>query len=69
MIDLRQANMRILLSVTKRFTRCSLELKDIGLYLYPDIDFRANMMKRIKNNFKVLSNAVDDPFQRKIGEF
>jgi len=25
--------------------------------------------KRIKNNFKVLTNAVDDPFQRTILEF
>lgn len=57
-------------------------MKDIGLfdltmvkviknaeYLFPDVDFRANMMNRIKNNFKVLTNAVDDPFQRTIGEF
>jgi hypothetical protein len=38
-------------------------------YLYPDVDFRANLMGRIKNNFKVLTNAVEDPFQRTILEF
>ncbi len=66
----------------KRFSRNTLELADIGLfdltemkviktpeYLYPDVDLRANIMKRIKNNFKVLTNAVDDPFQRTILEF
>ncbi len=26
----------------------------------------ANLIGRIKNNFKVLSNAVDDPFQKTI---
>ncbi|MCE8428625.1 MAG: hypothetical protein J5U19_09580, partial [Candidatus Methanoperedens sp.] len=66
----------------KKFSHSTLEVKDIGLfdltrmkvikssdYLYPDVDFRANVMGRIKNNFKVLTNAVDDPFQRTIGEF
>lgn len=66
----------------KNFSKSTLELKNIGLfdltrmrviknseYLYPDVDFRANLMSRIKNNFKVLSNAVEDPFQRTIGEF
>ncbi len=43
-------------------------VKDPG-YLYPDVEFRANLMKRIKNNFKVLTNAVEDPFQRTIGEY
>lgn len=38
-------------------------------YFYPDVELRTNIMKRIKNNFKVLSNAVDDPFQRTILEF
>jgi hypothetical protein len=38
-------------------------------YLYPDVEFRANLMTRIKNNFKVLTNAVEDPFQRTIGEY
>ncbi len=63
----------------KLFSASTLEIKDIGLfdltrmeviknpaYLYPDIDFRANIMKRIKNNFKVLTNAVEDPFQRSL---
>jgi hypothetical protein len=66
----------------KKFSKSTLELKDIGLfdltrmkviknaeYLFPDVDFRANMMNRIKNNFKVLTNAVDDPFQRTILEY
>lgn len=35
-------------------------------YLYPDVDFRANLMGRIKNNFKVLTN---DPFQKTILDF
>ncbi|MBU3967131.1 MAG: hypothetical protein KKG76_07140, partial [Euryarchaeota archaeon] len=38
-------------------------------YFYPDVELRANIMKRIKNNFKVLAHAVDDPFQRTILEF
>jgi hypothetical protein len=66
----------------KRFSMKTLELTDIGLfdltrmkviknpeYLYPDVGFRANLMKRIKNNFKALSNAADDPFQRTIFEY
>jgi hypothetical protein len=66
----------------KKFSKSTLGLKDIGLfdltkmkviknpeYLYPDVEFRANLMKRIKNNFRVLSNAVEDPFQRTIEEF
>lgn len=65
-----------------KFSKSTLELKDIGLfdlgrmkvvknpgYLYPDVEFRANLMTRIKNNFKVLTNAVEDPFQRTILEF
>jgi len=38
-------------------------------YLYPDVAFRANLMIRIKKNFKFLTDAVDDPFQRTIEEF
>lgn len=66
----------------KRFSRRTLELEKIGLfdltsmevikdpeYLYPDPDLRANIMKRIKNNFKVLASAVEDPFQKTIPEF
>ncbi len=63
----------------KLFSPSTLEIKDIGLfdltrmeviknpaYLYPDTDFRANIMMRIKNNFKVLTNAMEDPFQRSL---
>jgi hypothetical protein len=66
----------------KKFSRRMLEMEDIGLfdltkmkvikssgYLFPDIEFRSNLMKRIKNNFRVLTNAVEDPFQRTILEF
>jgi hypothetical protein len=66
----------------KRFSKSTLALKDIGLfdltgmkvvknpeYLYHDAGFRVNMMKRIKNHFKVLTNAVDDPFQMSLLEF
>ncbi len=66
----------------KRFSKSTLGLEDIGLfdltgmkviknpkYLYPDPEFRANLMHRIKNHFKVLTDAVDDPFQRTILEF
>ena len=65
-----------------KFSKSTLELKDIGLfdlgrmkvvknpgYLYPDVEFRSNLMRRIKNNFRVLSDAVEDPFQRTILEF
>ncbi len=65
-----------------KFSKSTLELEDIGLfdlsrmkvvknpgYLYPDVEFRSNLMKRIKNNFKVLTNAVEDPFQKTILEF
>lgn len=38
-------------------------------YLYPDADFRANLMRRIKNNFRGLTSGADDPFQRTIEEF
>ncbi len=66
----------------KKFSKSTLGLKDTGLfdltsmsvmkcseYLFPDVGFRANLMKRIKNNFRVLSNAMEDPFQRTIEEF
>jgi hypothetical protein len=66
----------------KKFSQSTLESKDIGLfdltkmkviknpeYLYPDVDFRANLMKRIKNNFRTLTKAVNDLFQRTILEF
>ncbi len=66
----------------KGFSPGTLELEEIGLfdlttmkviknprYLYPDPDFRSHLMKRIKNNFKVLSGVVDDPFQRTILQY
>ncbi len=66
----------------KTFSKRTLEIKDIGLfdltkmrviknpgYLYPDADLRGNMMKRIKKHFNVLTNAMDDPFQRTLLEF
>jgi len=37
-------------------------------YLYPDVEFKSNLMKRIKNNFRGLTNAAD-PFQKTILEF
>ncbi len=66
----------------KHFSKNTLGLENIGLfdltemkviknpkYLYPNPEFRANLMHRIKNHFKVLANVVDDPFQRTILEF
>ena len=66
----------------KKFSSSMLELKDIGLfnltrmkvikestYLCLDSELRANLMNRIKNNFRMLTNDVDDPFQRTIEEF
>ncbi len=46
----------------KRFSKRTLEIKDIGL-------FDLKEMKVIKKHFKVLTNAVDDPFQRTLLEF
>jgi hypothetical protein len=37
-------------------------------YLFPDVDLRANLMGRIKNNFRILTNAAET-FQRTIEEF
>ena len=66
----------------KHFSRATFEIKDIGLfdintmkviknpaYLFPDPDFRANLMKRIKKHYQVLSGVVEDPFQRTLLEF
>ncbi len=64
------------------FSSSTLEIEDIGLfdltemkvikapeYLRPDPDFRANLMKRIKKQYKLLYNVVDDPYQRSLPEF
>ncbi len=66
----------------KRFSRSTLELKDIGLfdlssmkviknpaYLFPNCDFRSHLMKRIKKHFNVLQEVVEDPLQRTLLEF
>ncbi len=66
----------------KHFSKSTLKIKDIGLfdltemkvikppaYLFPDPGFRANLMKRIKKQFQVLQDAVDDPYQRTLPEF
>ncbi len=66
----------------KHFSNSTLELEGIGLfdlndmriiktsaYLFPDTKFRANLMKRIKKQFNVLGDTVDDPYQRTLGEF
>jgi len=66
----------------KRFSKSTLKLEGIGLfdltdmavvkqpaYLFPDPDFRANLMKRIKKQFNVLPDAVDDPYQRTLMQF
>ncbi len=66
----------------KHFSKGTLELKDIGLldlntmkvikspsYLFPDCDFRGNLMKRIKKHYQVLSGVVEDPFQRTLMQF
>jgi hypothetical protein len=59
-----------------------LELDEIGLfdltemkviknpaYLFPNPDFRAHLMKRIKKQYNILLNVVDDPYQRTLLEF
>ncbi len=66
----------------KHFSSGTFEIKDIGLfdlntmkviknpaYLFPNCDFRANLMKRIKKHYQVLSDVVEDPFQRTLAEF
>jgi hypothetical protein len=66
----------------KRFSDAIYEIEDIGLfdlnsmkvvkepaYLFPDPDFRGHLMKRIKKHFQVLSEEVEDPFQRTLLEF
>jgi hypothetical protein len=66
----------------KHFSKKTLQLKEIGLidldhmkvvkdpdYLFPDANFRASMMKRIKKQFKVPAGIVDDPYQRTLLEY
>ena len=66
----------------KHFSRAVFEIKDIGLfdlgtmkviknpaYLFPNPDFRGNLMKRIKKHYQVLPGVVEDPFQRTLLEF
>ena len=66
----------------KRFSGATFEIKDIGLfdlntmkviknpgYLFPNADFRAHLMRRIKKHYQVLPGVVEDPFQRTLGEF
>ena len=66
----------------KHFSSATFEIKDIGLfdlntmkvlknpeYLFPNSDFRAHLMKRIKKHFQVLTGVVEDPFQRTLPEF
>src|SRR5659263_595998 len=53
----------------KKFSKSTIELKDIGLfdltrrkviknaeYLYPDVDFRTNLMSRIKNRIQPIKS-------------
>lgn len=64
------------------FSRGTLELDGPGLfdlnsmevikkpeYLFPDPGFRAHLMRRIKKQFQVLVEVVEDPYQRTLAEF
>ncbi len=66
----------------KHFSSGIFKMEEIGLfdlnlmkviknpsYLFPDSDFRAHLMKRIKKHFQVLQEAVDDPYQRVLVEY
>jgi hypothetical protein len=66
----------------KHFSKHILEMEGPGLfdleqmevikspaYLFPEPDFRAHLMKRIKKQFDVLLEVVDDPYQRTLLEF
>ena len=66
----------------KKFSKSTLELDEIGLfdltemkviknpaYLFPNPDFRAHLMKRIKKQYNILLDVVDDPYQRTLLEF
>ena len=53
------------------FDAIGIEIKEWDKRVHPKMamEFRSNLMARIKNNFKVLTNAIEDPFQRTIGEY
>lgn len=66
----------------KKFSKSTFEIEEIGLfdlndmkiikepaYLFPDPDYRANLMKRIKKQFQTLQDAVEDPYQRTLVEY
>ena len=66
----------------KKFSKSILELDEIGLfdltemkviknpaYLFPNPDFRAHLMKRMKKQYNVLFDVVEDPYQRTLNEF
>jgi len=66
----------------KKFSKSTFELNEIGLfdltemkviknpaYLFPNPDFRAHLMKRMKKQYNTLLDVVEDPYQRTIGEF
>jgi len=66
----------------KKFSKSTLELNEIGLfdltemkviknpaYLFPNPDFRAHLMKRIKKQYNILLDVVEDPYQRTLLEF
>ena len=66
----------------KHFSKAIFDIKDIGLfdlntmmviknpaYLFPNPDFRAHLMKRIKKHYQVLTGVVEDPFQRTLLQF
>jgi hypothetical protein len=66
----------------KKFSKSTVELNEIGLfdltemkvikspaYLFPNPDFRAHLMKRIKKQNNILHDVVEDPYQRTLLEF
>jgi len=66
----------------KKFSKSTVELNEIGLfdltemkvikspaYLFPNPDFRAHLMKRIKKQYNILHDVVEDPYQRTLLEF
>lgn len=66
----------------KQFSKTTFDIKELGLfdlnelkvikepsYLFPDPDFRGHLMKRLRKQYQVLYDAVDDPYQRTLLEF